>query len=65
MLVDDERFLVESGKLILERLGYTVKTETSSLAALDTFRQTPGQFDLIITDMTMPGLTGEKLSQSF
>jgi PAS domain S-box-containing protein len=64
LLVDDEQFLVESGKLILERLGYTVKTETSSLAALETFRQAPSQFDLIITDMTMPGLTGDKLSQS-
>lgn len=63
LLVDDEPLLVESSRQILERLGYTVKAETSSLAALETFRKAPDRFELVITDMTMPGLTGDKLAR--
>jgi CheY-like chemotaxis protein len=47
---------------LLTRLGYEVVIKTSSLAALETFRITPQRFDLIITDQTMPAMTGEALA---
>ena len=47
---------------MLEGLGYEVATETDSLAALERFKADPEQFDLIITDMTMPHMTGDKLA---
>jgi CheY-like chemotaxis protein len=43
----------------LERLGYTVTTITNSQKALEVIQQSPERFDLIITDMTMPKLTGD------
>jgi CheY-like chemotaxis protein len=48
---------------MLERLGYEVTTRTSSIEALELFRAKPDQFDLVITDMTMPHMTGDKLAQ--
>jgi CheY-like chemotaxis protein len=48
---------------MLERLGYEVTTRTSSIEALKLFRTKPDQFDLVITDMTMPHMTGDKLAQ--
>ncbi len=47
---------------MLERLGYTVTAMSDPLEALALFRQRPGDFDLVITDETMPGLSGEKLA---
>ncbi len=47
----------------MESLGYKVVTKTSSLEALETFRADPDGFDLVITDMTMPGLRGEELAR--
>jgi len=64
LLVDDEPAIVKMQKQTLERLGYTVAARTSSTEALEAFRKTPGSFDLIITDMTMPGVTGDKLAES-
>jgi CheY-like chemotaxis protein len=49
---------------MLEKLGYKVTPKTSSKEALDLFRQAPDDYDLIITDMTMPEITGDKLSQA-
>jgi CheY-like chemotaxis protein len=43
-------------------LGYTVEAKTDPLDALETFRRNPREFDLLITDMTMPRLTGDKLA---
>ncbi|MEN6440007.1 MAG: ATP-binding protein [Syntrophobacter sp.] len=63
LLVDDERVVAEMGKAVLDRLGYRVTTETDSLRALDIFRSRPDEFDLIITDYTMPHLTGIDLSR--
>ncbi|MBW2115696.1 MAG: response regulator [Deltaproteobacteria bacterium] len=63
LFVDDELVLVEIGKQMLERLGYEVTTRTSSFEALELFRAKPDQFDLVITDMTMPQMTGDKLSR--
>ena len=61
--IDDEQVLVDLGKEILESLGYTVTTSTSSIDALETFRLQPERFDIILTDLTMPGMTGIELAK--
>ena len=61
LFVDDEKVLAELGQELLEALGYHVTARTSSLEALASFRAQPDTFDLVITDMTMPGLTGRDL----
>ena len=63
LFVDDEDFQVEIGEGVLQRLGYSVTTRTSSTAALETFRSHPEKYDLVITDMTMPQLTGDVLAR--
>ncbi|MCF8065126.1 MAG: PAS domain S-box protein [Desulfarculaceae bacterium] len=63
MFVDDEGSLVEVGGNILKRLGYRVSAFTSSREALDAFKADPSAYDLLITDQTMPGLTGAALTQ--
>ena len=63
LFVDDEVTLVELGKEMLESVGYHVVTQTSGVDALESFRSAPGAFDLVITDMTMPGLTGWELAE--
>ncbi len=62
-IVDDEISLADLGKGIIESLGYTVTAMTSSREALETFRLQPDAFDLVITDMAMPGLTGHELAK--
>ncbi len=62
LFVDDEDYIVKLGSQILERLGYAVTTRTSSLEALELFRAKPDAFDLVITDMSMPNMTGDQLS---
>jgi PAS domain S-box-containing protein len=64
LFVDDEKTLVDLGQQMLERLGYSVECRTSSIEALELFKTRPDQFDLVITDMTMPNMTGEKLAAS-
>jgi PAS domain S-box-containing protein len=61
LFVDDEATLVHLGKVTLQRLGYQVIVCTSSSEALETFRAAPHSFHLVITDRTMPTLTGEEL----
>jgi PAS domain S-box-containing protein len=63
LFVDDEADLVRLGREMLEPLGYQVVTQTSSHEALETFRAAPQQFDLVITDQTMPKMTGAMLAQ--
>jgi signal transduction histidine kinase/ActR/RegA family two-component response regulator len=63
LFVDDEETIVRLGKELLSPLGYTVEVHTSSQEALNAFRNSPQRFDLVITDQTMPGLTGEALSR--
>lgn len=62
LLVDDELSIVKLEKRILEEIGYTVETRTSSIETLELFRSKPNDFDLIITDMTMPNMTGDQLA---
>ncbi len=52
------------GQAMLERLGYEVVTSTNSLEALEAFRAMPQRFDLVITDQTMPQMTGGQLAQA-
>jgi len=63
LFVDDEGVLVDIGKKMLEHLGYEVVTRTSSIEALEMFRTNPDRFELVITDMTMPNMTGETLAK--
>lgn len=62
LFVDDEAPIAKMGGQILQRLGYYVTTRTSSVEALELFRANPESFDLVISDMTMPNLTGDKLA---
>ena len=62
LFVDDETELVDMVKHLLERRGYQVESKTSSVEALEVFRARPDEFDLVITDMTMPHMTGEKFA---
>jgi|GEM_PF-2610174 len=62
LFVDDEAPIARIGSQILQRLGYKVETRTSSVEALALFRSKPSEFDLLITDMTMPNLTGDQLA---
>lgn len=50
------------GREMLKGLGYEVIAATSSVTALELFRAHPDRFDLVITDTTMPGLTGKELA---
>lgn len=63
LFVDDEALLVNMGKQLLESLGYDVDTRTDSIAALELFKAQPDSFDLVITDLTMPNMTGEDLAR--
>ncbi|BBO81800.1 hypothetical protein DSCO28_23660 [Desulfosarcina ovata subsp. sediminis] len=63
LLVDDETSIVRLEKQMLERLGYTVTTFTSSAEALEAFRTNPRLFDLVVSDMTMPKMTGDQLAR--
>ncbi len=62
LIVDDESEIVLMEKKVLERLGYTVTSRTSSIEALEAFRADPNKFDIVITDMAMPNMPGDKLS---
>ena len=64
LFVDDEKPLVDFGKEILEHLGYEVVARTSSIEALEVFNAQPDRFDLVITDMTMPNMTGYDLAKT-
>ncbi|MDJ0783612.1 MAG: PAS domain S-box protein [Desulfosarcinaceae bacterium] len=62
LIVDDEPAVAQLGAQLLERLGYRVSFRTSSFEALELFRSRPTEFDLVISDMTMPNMTGDKLA---
>jgi PAS domain S-box-containing protein len=62
LLVDDQDEILIMEKQMLERIGYQVTPYGSSLEALEAFRDSPDKFDLVITDMAMPNLSGDKLA---
>lgn len=63
LLVDDEPPIVATGGKVLQALGYKVTTLTSSVDALELFKKKRDEFDLVITDLTMPDMTGDKLAE--
>jgi nitrogen-specific signal transduction histidine kinase/ActR/RegA family two-component response regulator len=63
LFVDDEKMLADIGQKVLERLGYDVVSRTSPIEALELFKAKPDGFDLVITDQTMPGMTGDALAK--
>ena len=64
LFVDDEPFLVDLGKEILQTLGYEVTKSNSSTEALKIFKSHPHNFDIVITDMTMPKMAGDELAKN-
>jgi len=63
LFIDDEAVLVDLGKAMLAGLGYQVVGMNDPVRAWEFFRQDPGQFDIVITDLTMPGITGDRLAE--
>ncbi len=63
LFVDDEESLINVAKTKLEKMGYHVIAETNPVLALDVIRQKGGGFDLVITDMTMPEMTGDRFAK--
>jgi len=65
LFVDDEKELIIIWKELLEEAGYKVTGISDVFDALDIFRKNPQQFDLVITDQTMPHMTGSELAKIF
>ena len=63
LLVDDEDSILETGREMLEYLGYSVETCVKSVDAWSLFLQSPDRFDLVVSDMTMPEMNGDELAQ--
>ena len=63
LYVDDDQGLLDMGETILRRLGYRVTATPNPVEALGWIKDRPARFDLVITDQTMPKLTGENLAQ--
>ncbi len=63
LFVDDEESIVKMAKQMLMRLGYNIQVEINPIEALASFKLKPNRFDLVITDMTMPQMTGVQLSE--
>jgi PAS domain S-box-containing protein len=61
LVIDDEEALLELAGRILKSLGYAVTAESSSIEALELFRTDPDQFDLVITDQSMPNMSGTEV----
>jgi two-component system cell cycle sensor histidine kinase/response regulator CckA len=63
LFIDDEQTAVDTFMVMLGRLGYKVTASTSSAEALEIFRSSPHEYDLVITDQTMPNITGKELAK--
>ncbi len=61
LVIDDEKAVLNIIEQVLFRFGYKVTSHDMSTDALKCFKNSPYEFDLVITDMTMPELTGDKL----
>jgi CheY-like chemotaxis protein/anti-sigma regulatory factor (Ser/Thr protein kinase) len=64
LIIDDEQSILEVMQQMLERLGYTVYARSDSAEALEAFRENSDGFDLVITDYTMPEMTGADLAKA-
>jgi PAS domain S-box-containing protein len=64
MIVDDESMIAETIGGMLEELGYQVYVQTDSIKALEQVKSSPDAFDLLLTDMTMPGMRGDQLARA-
>lgn len=62
LLIDDEDFLVKLWKNVLEKHGYKVTGYTKAKLALEDFRNNPNGFDIVVTDQSMPDITGKELA---
>ncbi len=62
LFVDDDKAIAGMSKIMLENLGYHVNSKTSSIDALVDFKRQPEKYDLVITDLTMPQMTGLELA---
>ncbi len=63
LLVDDEEPIIRLEKQMLERLGYRVTSRINSVEALEAFKANLDTFDLVVTDTTMPNMTGDQLAK--
>ena len=63
MLVDDEETIIDTGREMLEYLGYSVEAYSKSGHALNEFKKSPEKYDLVISDMTMPEMNGDELAK--
>lgn len=63
LLIDDEQMLLEMQKNLIQRLGYKVTSRTGSVEALEAFKASPNKFHLVITDQTMPNMSGVQLAR--
>ena len=63
LVVDDEAPIIQLEEALLKKLGYEVSSRTGSIDALEKFKMDPYAFDLVLTDMSMPNMTGEKLAR--
>ncbi|MGD8520125.1 MAG: response regulator, partial [Desulfobacterales bacterium] len=63
LFVDDEKILADLAENMLEYLGYQVVAKTDAVEALEAFESEPQNYDLVITDMTMPKITGDRLAK--
>ncbi|MDF1577898.1 MAG: PAS domain S-box protein, partial [Desulfobulbales bacterium] len=64
LMVDDEQSLLQLEERMLTPLGYRTTCRTSSVEALELFRNRPDKFDLVVTDQSMPNMTGIKLAEA-
>jgi len=63
LFLDDDKVLVDIGEQMLQKLGYRVDSRTSPHEALEVFRANPEKYDMVITDMTMPQMSGDTFAQ--
>jgi CheY-like chemotaxis protein len=63
LVIDDEENVVLMEKVMLEKQGYRVTPRTSSIEGLEAFKANPDMFDLVITDTTMPNMSGDQLAK--
>ena len=63
LFIDDEQSLMDLAKSMLQKLGYRVVTCSGPIEALSAFEAEPDRFDLVVSDMTMPHMTGDRLAE--